>query len=169
MESLFDAVSAVYDITIEEVTEGTVDEVGMRLDALMRLQGHTATLIEALKQQLLESMTENSVTIVGVGIITKVRKQGSKRLKTKESSRHMREDIAVKSARDVAEDRFTGEVDVAKREAAYEGIKRALAVIPSFTGLIYKEAQALGLDESDYYDKAWYDTIAIVPMEEPTS
>lgn len=165
MEKLFDAVSAVYDLQLEEVTDGSLDELALRLDSCLRMKAMADDFAAAIKLQMAESMPEDDMVIQGVGVLHR-KHRPRKTLKDKMASKRMRSDIAVAVARSLAEDRFTGEVDQAKRDHAAEAIDAVWAIVPSFSMMKRDGADSYGLDQDDYSDTSWSTTVELEHIED---
>lgn len=141
-------------------TEGTIDEVALRLHRLrvfIEFLGERAAWCE---QQLVDAMPEDTMTVQFVGPVHRVERSGSA-WKTKTSGEQMRSDLKRAVADSIAVDVATGDMDPMKRNVARATMDLAFEVIPSFSSLGKAGRERLGLHITDYRDFSTSYKIAI--------
>lgn len=149
MEALYAAVERLMDVELAEVTEGPLDELGMRYDAVKRLQAMAKELSDALELTLIDSMPTERLEVPMIGVIRRVEKH-SRRVAQGGSNR-LHRDLGVAVARTVGTDPFTGEVSDVRRSAAIDAVRLVTDTCTmSGTALKQNARELIGLDPDDY-------------------
>lgn len=149
MEPIYAAVDALMDVDVGEVTDGPLDDLALRLDALRRITGKARELADAVELQLIDSMPADELVIPHVGKLKRA-KYASTRV-AQNGTRRLRSDLGIAVARKLGTDPFTGEVSDTRRTVAREAVALVIEVV-SITASSVKAAaeDALGLSPSDY-------------------
>ena len=149
MEALYACVTHLMDTSVEDVTEGPLDELALRYDAVRRIQGMAKVLADALELQLIEAMPADNLDIPMVGVIRRVEKR-SRRVGPGGTSR-LHRDLAVAVAKTVGTDPFTGEISDGRRTAALDAVRVVTDVCTvSATALKQNARELIGLEPDDY-------------------
>lgn len=132
----------------DDWTEGTVDELGLRLHRVRVLQVVLHRIGQDISDTLVASMTEDAMAFPGGQLHREP--AGTSAWVHDGASERMRDDLARAVANDVALDVATGEVDPMKRNIALRALRTAYEVIPSFSTLKVAGRRRLGLRIDDY-------------------
>lgn len=149
MEALYAAVTNLMDVAIEDVTEGPLDELALRYDALERIRVMSKNLIDALELQLIEAMPDDKLSVPMIRTIRRVEKR-SRRVGPGGTSR-LHRDLAVNVAQSVGRDPYTGEINDVRRDAAREAVRVVTDVCTiSATALKQSARELIGLEPDEY-------------------
>lgn len=148
-------------------TEGTLDEVALRLYRLQSLGRICEHLAAACEQTVIDSMETDSMTVTGLGKVTRVEKTSSA-WNGEHASARLRDDLTQAVATNIATDIATGDIDPVKRNIARAAMNLAFEAIPSFSSLNKPGRERLGLHIGDYRTYATSYKIAIDADKEGT-
>jgi hypothetical protein len=149
MEALYAAVTHLMDVPVDEVTEGPLDDLALRYDALRRIQVMAKYLSDALELQLIDAMPADVMDVPMVGKIRRVEKR-SRRVGPGGTNR-LHRDLAVAVARTLGTDTFTGEVSEVRRGAALDAVRMVTDTCSlSATSLKQNARELIGLEPDDY-------------------
>lgn len=151
-------------IHADDWTEGTVDELGLRLQRVRVLQGVLHRIGQDIEDTVVASMTEDTAAFPG-GQLHRNEVRSSAWIDDSASER-MRDDLAAAVAYEVALDVASGEVDPMKRNVALRAIRTAYEVIPSFSALKTAGQRRLGLHIGDYRSFGTTYKIAIEALDD---
>ncbi|MCJ7725661.1 MAG: hypothetical protein MUP76_04650, partial [Acidimicrobiia bacterium] len=120
--------TALEGMSLDSLTEGTLADLGMRYDVILRLQAMLRTQKDALETALIEAMPEDTVITGGVRII---RERAARSAWKDSGSARMREDIEQQVATKLSTDVMTGEVDPMRRNLIANAIHQLWEVLPA--------------------------------------
>jgi hypothetical protein len=149
MEPLYAAVTSLMDVPLEDVTEGPLDELALRYDALRRIQGMAKVLSDAVELQLIEAMPADTFDVPMLGRVRRIEKR-SRRVGPGGTSR-LHRDLALAVAKSVGTDPYTGEINDVRRDAAREAVRVTTDVCTiSATALKQNARELIGLEPDEY-------------------
>ena len=164
MESIYDAVTALMDTEVADVTEGKLDDLALRLDALIRIGSIAKELADAIRLQLVETMEADDMVVPGVGSLHR-RSKPSQRIVVKPPK--VRQDLAIAVAKVVGMDPFTGEVSHDRRDTAREAVELVTKCVSVGGGSFTSGAKDLiGISSEDYTETAWTTIVEIEVQED---
>lgn len=147
---LGDVVTLTSDLAadMDGLTEGALDELGLRLELVLHAAADLRVLRNALEVALIDAMPEDTMAMNGV-VVQRVRKNTWK-WKEKDSGSRMRSAIANAIADDMSLDVETGEVNVGRRRLIQQAIDRVWRTIPAVQAMKVAGAKDLDLSIFDY-------------------
>ena len=162
LPALSEMFTALEAMTLDSLTEGTLADLGMRYDLILRIQGILRTQKEAVETALIEAMPENTVTTGGVRIH---RERAARSAWKPDGSARMRADIEHLVATKLATDVMTGEVDQMRRNMISFAIHELWEVLPAPSAM-KAGAKKYGLRIGEYreFTDGW--NLSVVPLEE---
>lgn len=164
MDGIYDAVTALMDCEVSDVTEGTLDDLALRFDALNRIAAITKDLADAVKMQLAETMPDDDMVVPGIGTIHR-RQKSTQRVAVKPPK--VRADLAIAVGRRIGVDPFTGEVSTERREVAREAVELTTKCVSvGATSFTAAAPDLIGIGSEDYTEKAWRTEITIEVTED---
>jgi hypothetical protein len=164
MEGIYDAVSALMDCDTSQVTEGTLSDLALRLDALNRTLVIAKDLADAVKLQLAETMEDDDMVVPGVGMVHR-RQKSSVRVAVKPPK--VKADLAIAVSATIGRDPYTGEIDKTRRDVSRETVDLVTKCISVGATSFTAAAQDLiGLAAEDYTEKVWTTQIIIETQDD---
>jgi hypothetical protein len=144
----------------DDVTDGSLDELGTRFILATRARDAAAELIDMLELALIDAMPEDVLSIAGVGALTRSEKRRSSWIGDS-SADLMRSDLRRAVVAAVAVDRVTGEVDPLRQRIASLAVDEMYDAIGSFTTVLRPAQRRLGIDMNDYRQWSSYYRVAL--------
>jgi len=164
MDGIYDAVTALMDCELSDITEGKLDDLALRLDALTRIATITKDLADAVKLQLAATMEDDDMVVPGVGSLHR-RQKSTQRVAVKPPK--VRADLAIAVARVIGVDPFTGEVSSDRREAAREAVELTTKCVSvGATSFTAAAPDLIGIGSEDYTEKAWTTVVTLEIVED---
>lgn len=149
---------------LDDWTEGSITDRGLRLHRLRALTGLLDVLINAVDESLSGAM-EFDVMRMPYGELHReeVRRE---RWRDDGASDRMRDDLAEAVAHDIALDVATGEIDPMKRNIAIAAMRAAFTAIPSFSTIKVDGRRRFGLDPRDYRETLTGYKVTVIAPED---
>lgn len=161
---LGDAYTLVDGMDLGLLTEGTLADLGRRLDILTRTAATLREAKAALETALIEAMPEDTLTMDGIRVVRERKSRWA--WKSKTSGQQMREDLQRTIAERMSTDPETGEINVGRRRLISEAIQELYDAVPAIQEFKVAGAKRLGLSIFDYKDRSDGYNISVVPLEE---
>jgi len=158
------ALAELAGIPEDDWCDGTIADLGLRFHRLEALDRLVHSLLSAIDQTLVDSMDEDIAAFPG-GRLHRTEKESSA-WKTKESAKHLRDDLTRAVADNIALDVATGDLDPMKRNVARATMALALEAIPSFSSLNKAGRERLGLHIGDYRDFATHYKVTVEALDD---
>ena len=162
--ALGDVVTLLETTNLDDLTEGALDELGMRLTLALHTIAKATQLRDALEIALIDAMPEATLVMGG----TTIRREPKVRSTWKEGgAARMREDVAFGVATKLATDVGTGEVDTVRRNLMQNAINESLKVFNSPQGLKKAGREDIGLRMGEYknYSDGYNVTVTTIAEE----
>ena len=149
---------------LDDWTDGTIEDRGLRLHRLRVLDDLVTTLIAAIEESLASSMEYDRIRMpYGELVREEVKRE---RWKDEHASDRLRDDLAEAVAVDIAMDVATGEVDPMKRNVAIAALRAAYVAIPSFSSLKVDGRRRFHLHLDDYREAVPGYKVTVIAAED---
>lgn len=155
--------TAVYEMDMGLLTDGTLADLGRRLDLVLRIAAQMKEARDALETALIEMMPEDTLTMDGIRV---VRERAARSAWKPGGSARMREDITHTVATKLATEVMTGEVDPMRRNLISNAIAELFDKVLPAPSAMKAGAKTYGLRISEYRDFTDGYNISVVPLEE---
>lgn len=143
-----DVVTLLEELPLDNVTEGTLSDLGARYQYALHIVATAGRLRDALEIALVDAMPEDTMTMNGVTVKRATKNRWS--WKERDSGKRMRDDIANAIADEMSLDVETGEVNVGRRRLIQQAVGRVWKTIPAVQAMKIEGAKDLGLSIFDY-------------------
>jgi len=144
---LTDSISAIMDLTLDDVTEADIAAKGLRYEMVLNLLAELTILRDALEVSLLDTMPTDSLN---AGAIRITREESTRSTWSDGGAARMREDVSHSVATKLATDVGTGEVDPVRRNLMQNAIRESLKYFSAPSGIKKLAREDLGLGIGDY-------------------
>jgi hypothetical protein len=149
---------------LDEWTDGTIEERGLRLHRVRALAGLLDVIANALEESLSGSMEYDRMRMPYGELIREETKR--ERWTDEGASDRLRDDLAEAVAVDIAMDVATGEIDPLKRNIAIAAMRAAFVAIPSFSSLKLDGRRRFRLDLRDYRETLTGYKVTVIAAED---
>ena len=162
---LTDVSATLDDIVLDDLTEGEVYDLASRLAAVTRIQARVKELNDALQTQLGDLFRGDEMPLQGVGTL---RRQPYQRDRWRDDGAKdaLNDRLALEVANRIGRDRYTGEIDDTKRDAAFDAVRELLGAIYQPSKLKVAGSKSLGIDIEDYRIVEWVNRYVVDPTQE---
>jgi hypothetical protein len=165
MEQIYEGLRLLLDTPLAAVTEGTVEDLVTRLDAVTRIGKLAAEMQDALALALADQVNDESMAIPGVGLLNRVPKGGTR--VRRGGTAKLRQDLPIAVARKVGVDPYTGEINADRRDGAADAVREVIATCGiTASSLKVSARELIGLDPDDYVQANTGHKFVILPVEE---
>jgi len=141
--------TSVETLVSDDLTDGTLHDLGQRLDMALRIISNLKVAKEALEIALIDSMPEDTLKMDGVLV---VRERVTRSTWKPSGAARLREDIAHNVASKLSLDIATGEVDIGRRAVIENAVKELWTIIPAFSTMKVDGRERFDLKISHYRD-----------------
>ena len=149
---------------LDEWTDGSIEERGLRLHRLRVLVELLNDRISAVEESLSGSMEYDRIRMPYGEL---VREETSReRWKDDGANERLRDDLAEAVAVDIAMDVATGEIDPMKRNVALAALRAAYVAIPSFSSLKVDGRRRFHLSLGDYRESLTGYKVTVIAAED---
>jgi hypothetical protein len=150
------------NLDIEETTQGTLDDLAVRHDVLMRSAAKLTDLRVAIELTLIDSMESDEMEAADFNI---VRSRTPRSTWKPSGAARMREDMKHCVANAMSTDIETGEVNVGRRNLINSAIDDLFTGVPSFSSIKVDARQRWDLKMGDYREYSDAYSVKILPKE----